>query len=124
MVRDMRKINSTNTENEKRLEDTCGLTYAMLLIKGRWTINVIWSIHNGFNRYSLIKKDVEGISEKMLSQRLNDLEEIGLIVKQHLQGDSTSVTYHLTQSGKAFIPCIVTLDAWGNKVRPYTKTLI
>ncbi|MEL7003041.1 MAG: helix-turn-helix domain-containing protein [Bacteroidota bacterium] len=119
----MRKKNSTNTENEKRLKDTCGLTYAMLLIKGRWTINVMWSIHNGFNRYSLIKKDIEGISEKMLTQRLKDLEETGLIAKQDLKDAASNVTYHLTQAGNAFIPCILTLDEWGNKVRPYTKTL-
>lgn len=119
----MRKRNSTNTENEKRLEDTCGLTYAMLLIKGRWTINVIWSIYNGFNRYSLIKNDVTGISEKMLTQRLKDLEEIGLVTKKDFKEMPQRIEYQLSQAGEAFIPCILKLDEWGNNVRPFTKTL-
>jgi len=95
----------------------------MLLIKGRWTINVIWSIHNGYNRYSLIKKDVEGISEKMLTQRLNDLEKIGLVRKRDYDEVPQRIEYHLTQAGEAFIPCILTLDEWGNNVRPFTQTL-
>lgn len=116
----MRKSNSTNLENEKRLAETCGLTYAMLLIKGRWTINIMWSIHKGINRYGLIKKDVEGISEKMLTQRLKELDEMGLIVRNEL---AERVEYSLTESGKAFVPVILALCEWGDQVRPITKML-
>lgn len=120
----MRKSNSTNSENEKRLEDTCGLTYAMILMKGRWTINVLWRIHNGANRYGLIKKEIEGISEKMLTQRLRDLEEMGLIIRKDFKKVPPHVEYYLSEAGEAFVPVIIALCEWGDKVRPFTKTLI
>ncbi len=120
----MRKTSSTNLENEKRLEDSCGLTYAMLLIKGRWTINVLWRIHNGDKRYGVIKREIEGISEKMLTQRLRDLEEMGLISRKDFKVIPPKVEYSLTPSGESFIPLILSLSDWGDSVRPYTKTLI
>lgn len=120
----MRKSSSTNLENEKRLEDSCGLTYAMLLIKGRWTINVLWRIYNGDKRYGAIKREIEGISEKMLTQRLRDLEQIGLISRKDFKEIPPKVEYSLTASGESFIPIIITLSDWGDSVRPYTQTLI
>lgn len=120
----MRKQNSTNSENEKRLQDTCGLTYAMILTKGRWTVNVLWRIYNGDNRYGLIKKGIEGISEKMLTQRLHDLEETGLIIREDLNEIPPKVEYKLSSSGEAFIPVLIALCEWGDKVRPYTQTLL
>ncbi len=120
----MRKLSSTNLENEKRLEDSCGLTYAMLLIKGRWTINVLWRIYNGDKRYGKIKKEIEGISEKMLTQRLRDLEKMGLIRRKDFKEIPPKVEYSLTPSGESFIPVIITISDWGDKVRPYTKLLV
>ena len=119
----MRKSNSTNSENEKRLQDSCGVTYAMLLIKGRWTVNVLWRIYNGDNRYGLIKSEIEGISEKMLTQRLRDLEEMGLLIRENFNEIPPRVQYKLSESGEAFIPVILALSEWGDKVRPFTKTL-
>ena len=116
-------MNSTNSINEKRLEDTCGLTYAMVLMKGRWTINVLWRIYNGANRYGLIKNEIEGISERMLSQRLRDLEKMGLIIRKDFKKVPPHVEYYLSEAGEAFVPVIIALCEWGDKVRPVTKTL-
>ena len=120
----MRKSNSTNLENEKRLQDTCGLTYAMVLLKGRWTINVLWGIHNGNNRYSLLKKEIEGISEKMLTQSLKSMEYSGLIIRNEFKESPQRIEYALSESGKEFVPLIIEISDWGDKVRPFTKTLI
>ena len=120
----MRKENSTNSINQRKLQDTCGLTYAMILTKGRWSVNILWRIYNGDNRYGMIKNEVEGISEKMLTQRLKDLEEMGLINREVNNELPPRIEYQLTQSGKEFIPVILALCEWGDKVRPYTKTLL
>ena len=120
----MRKANSTNLENEKRLQDTCGLTYAMILIKGRWTINILWGINNGHNRYSLLKKEIEGISEKMLSQSLKSMEYSGLIARQDFPENPKRKAYTLTDAGKKFVPLIIAISDWGDNVRPFTRTLV
>lgn len=125
----MRKTTSTNTENEKRLAETCGLTYAMILTKGRWTINIMWNIHQGVNRYGLIRNSIDGISQKMLTQRLKELEEMGLIIRRKsgigpTQGASLArVEYSLSTAGKAFVPVMLALCEWGDHVRPETQIL-
>lgn len=119
----MRKINSTNYENQKRHEDNCGLTYAMALLTGRWKINVLWAIYNDVNRYGLIRKRIPGLSEKMLSQRLKELEEIGLIIRKDFKKIPPHVEYSLTKAGQELIPVFIKLHKWGDEVRPFTQTL-
>ena len=60
----MRKINSTNFENQKILEMSCGLSYAVELIGARWKVNILWNLIKGINRYGLLKRNIPGISEK------------------------------------------------------------
>ena len=119
----MRKKNSTNYENQKIIENNCGITYAMALLAGRWKVNVLWCIHNGVNRYGLLNKQIAGISEKMLTQRLRDLEEIGLIVRKDFKTIPPHVEYSLTKAGKELAPIFVKLHKWGNDVRPITRPL-
>ena len=119
----MRKVNSTNYENQKIHENNCGLTYGMALLTGRWKINVIWAIHNGVNRYGLIRKRIPGISEKMLSQRLKELEKIGLISRKDFKEIPPHVEYSLTSAGEKLIPVFVKLHKWGDDVRSITQPL-
>lgn len=120
----MRKMSSTNYENQKIHEDRCGLTYAMALLKGRWRINVLWAIHNGVNRYGLIRKRIPGISEKMLTQCLRELAGIGLIVRKDFKKIPPHVEYSLTKAGEELTPVLAELSNWGDDVRPITRPLI
>ena len=114
----MRKINSTNYENQKKLEESCGLTFAMILLSGRWKVNILWNINNGINRYGILKKGIPGISEKMLTQRLRDMEGEGLIIRKDFKELPPHVEYYLTEAGKKLTPILDELCSWGTKVRP------
>jgi len=113
----MRKLTSTNYENQKKLENTCGLPHAMEILKGRWKVNVLWSINLGFNRYGQVKKDIGFISEKMLTQRLRELEIDGLITRKDFQTIPPHVEYYLTPLGEELIPVLDKLCRWGYKMR-------
>lgn len=113
----MRKITSTNYENQKLLESTCGLPYAMEVLKGRWKVNVLWSMSLGLNRYGQIKKDIGIITEKMLTQRLRELESDGLITRKDFKTIPPHVEYYLTEPGKALIPVLDQLCRWGYKLQ-------
>ncbi len=117
----MRKENSTNLENQKILEMSCGLTYAVELLNGRWKVNVIWNLAKGINRYGQIKRNIPGISEKMLTQRLKDLEKEYLIVREDFKTVPPRVEYHLTQAGRELVPVLEKLCKWGTKIREETK---
>ncbi|MCL6274584.1 helix-turn-helix transcriptional regulator [Muricauda sp. 2012CJ35-5] len=113
----MRKLASTNFENQKRLESLCGLPHAMEVLKGRWKVNILWSISLGNKRYGEIKKDIGFISEKMLTQRLRESEADGLIIRKDFQTIPPHVEYYLTEIGTDLIPVLDQLCKWGYKAR-------
>ncbi len=114
----MIKLQSTNYEHQKALAADCGLTHAMILLSGRWKINILWMIKNGVNRYGLLKSKISGISEKMLTERLKELENIGLIDRLDFQTIPPHVEYSLSVTGLLLSPILEALNQWGDKVRP------
>ena len=117
----MRKLNSTNFLNEKALAEHCGVTYAMTLLTGRWKINILWMLKIGVNRYGSMKKEIAGISEKMLTQRLKELEEDGLIIRKDFKTIPPRVEYSLSEAGEKLSPILGQLSDWGDTIRPILK---
>jgi len=55
--------------------DNCPLTFVLNLIGGKWRLPVIWALHkNGTTRYNELKRNIEGITNMMLTQSLKELE--------------------------------------------------
>lgn len=117
----MRKETSTNFENQKILEMSCGLSYAVELLLGRWKVNILWNLERGVNRYGQLKKSIPGISEKMLTQRLRDMEKDGLIIREDFKTVPPHVEYYLSQAGKQLVPVLHELCQWGSSVREVTR---
>ncbi len=117
----MRKTTSTNYENQKILEMSCGLSYGVELISKRWTVNILWSINNDLLRYGEIKRSIPGISEKMLTQRLRDMEFDGIILRKDFKTIPPHVEYSLTEAGSMLIPVLKGLCNWGSNVRGITR---
>ncbi len=117
----MRKINSTNYQNQKILEMSCGLSYAVELLSGRWKVNILWNLDRGVNRYGALNRSIPGISEKMLTQRLRDLKAEGLIIRKDFKTIPPHVEYSLSKAGKELIPVLELLCNWGTRVRSITK---
>lgn len=117
----MRKITSTNFENQKILEMSCGLSYSVELITGRWKVNILWCLTKGINRYGQIRKSIPAISEKMLTQRLRDMEADGLIIRKDFKTIPPHVEYSLSEAGNLLIPVLDQLCQWGSKVRNITR---
>ncbi|OOQ60399.1 hypothetical protein BC343_25620 [Mucilaginibacter pedocola] len=113
----MRKTNSTNSLNEQVLAAHCGVTFAMTLLTGRWKINVLWMLKNGVNRYGQLKNKIAGISEKMLTERLRELEAEGLVIRKDLQTIPPHVEYELSEAGRLLAPILDQLSDWGDEVR-------
>lgn len=94
----------------------CGLTYAMTVLSGRWKINILWMLKKGVNRYGKLKSGIAGISEKMLTERLRDLESEGLIIRKDFQTVPPHVEYYLSETGKLLEPILDSLNVWGEKL--------
>lgn len=87
---------------------------SMDVLNGKWKISIISSIcYYNKRRFSDISKDVVGISNRMLSKELKELEFNQLIKRTVLDRQPVTVQYELTKHGKSLQTIINNLTAWG-----------
>ena len=111
----MKKLTSTNYENEVFLEYDCPFMLTLHFIGKRWKPAVLWKIEKGFNRFNQLKKEIPNISDKMLSQALNELEQDKILNKTIYQEVPLRVEYSITDFGKSLFPILKQMNTWGNK---------
>lgn len=103
--------------------DDCPLTHALNLIGGKWRLPIIWALSkNGIMRYNELKKNINGITNMMLTQSLKELEADGIINRQQFMEIPPLVEYSLTESGVELIPALQALARWGSKMRKAEKS--
>ncbi|RZM06644.1 MAG: transcriptional regulator [Pedobacter sp.] len=91
---------------------------SMDVLSGKWKISIISSIcYYNKRRFSDILHDIEGISNKMLSKELKELELNKLINRTVLDTQPITVRYELTKHGKSLQTIINNLTDWGKKHR-------
>jgi DNA-binding HxlR family transcriptional regulator len=82
------------------------------LLERRWLISIVFAACAGEVRFNAFIDAVEGISPRMLAERLRDLERAGLIERRVLPHSPPSVEYHLTARGRALEPVIEALRGY------------
>jgi DNA-binding HxlR family transcriptional regulator len=105
------------TENECQLghkKEIMAIHDAMDVLNGKWKVSIISSIcYYNKRRFSDILNDVQGISKKMLSKELKELEINKLIKRTVLDTQPISVQYKLTEYGMTLKTIISNLAEWG-----------
>ncbi|SEK58498.1 winged helix-turn-helix transcriptional regulator [Parapedobacter koreensis] len=86
---------------------------ALAFLSGKWKLPIILSLWLGNKRFSEISKEVNGITDRMLSKELRDLEINGLVKRIIHDSYPVVVEYILTDYGKTLKPIIDALGAWG-----------
>lgn len=93
----------------------CAVDYAFQRIGGKYKGRILWVLRDGVLRYGELKRAVVGITPKMLTQTLKELESDQLITRKVFLEVPPKVEYTLTASGKELIPFIKLMRAWGEK---------
>jgi DNA-binding HxlR family transcriptional regulator len=88
---------------------------AIELIGKRWTGAIVCALTERPMRYGELRKAVPGLSDRLLSQRLRELEEEGLVVRAVEAATPVRVTYSLTAVGEELGPSIRELKAWAKR---------
>lgn len=96
-----------------RYAQFCPLARAAELIGERWTLLVIRELLTGPQRFSDLKRRLDGISSSVLAGRLERLERIGVVVRRELPPPAASSVYALGESGRALFPVVRELVRWG-----------
>jgi len=94
-----RKLSSANYSNQVFLEERCTLNELINLLSKRWITEVLFSIEEGNNRFTMLKDVLQHISDNILADRLKLLEEYKLISKESFNEIPPRVEYTLTVTG-------------------------
>ena len=86
----------------------------------KWKILIIAELLTGTKRFSEIKKSLKGITQKVLTSKLRELEQDGILIKETSKNKSE---YTLTNVGYTLSPVIASLKDWGKDYKKYIKLL-
>ena len=96
----------------------CSIEEAMRLLSGRWRGVLIYYLKDGDKRFSDLRRDMTGISQRMLTLDLRELEAAGVVTRTVHAEVPPRVVYGLTQAGHRLLPLIDALGAWFETLRP------
>src|ERR1700751_1428877 len=82
------------------------------LLERRWQLSIIYAALSGALRFSEFAEAVAGISPRMLSERLRDLEAAGLVERTVIPSSPPTVEYRLTERGRKLRPIIEAMRAY------------
>lgn len=98
---------------EQEFTEVCPHFHAAIeLIGKRWSGAIIWGLSDGPMRFAELKRAIPGLSDRLLSQRLRELESAGLMDRTVEEGQPVKVTYELTEKGLSLKPAIQSLRQW------------
>jgi len=88
------------------------------LLGKRWTGVVLGTLSGGPTGFRALARTVEGISDSVLSDRLSELSNAGLVTRTVTEGPPLSVTYALTDAGRALLPALEQISRWAEEHLP------
>jgi DNA-binding HxlR family transcriptional regulator len=88
---------------------------AMEIIGNKWTALILRDLFSGPKRFCELEKSVGSINPRTLSQRLDDLEEHGIITRKSFNEVPPRIDYTLTQKGRDLQPILEQMATWGTK---------
>lgn len=90
--------------------------YTLSIISGKWKLKIIYLLACITPvRYNMLKKDIGGITHKMLSTQLKELEKEDIILRNEYPQVPPKVEYSLTPKGKSLIPIVMAMCSWGKE---------
>ena len=87
-------------------------------IADKWTVLIVVALQPRAKRFGELRREVGGISQKMLTQTLRSLERDGLVLRRVKPSSPVSVEYELTQLGRSLVPVLVGLTDWAVGAMP------
>jgi DNA-binding HxlR family transcriptional regulator len=100
------------TKAKRSYADACGAAHALDLVGERWALLVMRELLLGPKRFSDLRADLPGISANVLTQRLEDLEGAGVLVRRKLAPPASGQVYELTPWGYESEPIFQVLGRW------------
>jgi len=97
------------------LDPRCPSRFVLTRIGDRWTAMIVSLLGERPYRFGELRRTVEGISQKVLTQTLRSLEKDGLVHREVLSTRPVSVEYSLTDLGRTLVPVVASIVRWAEE---------
>jgi DNA-binding HxlR family transcriptional regulator len=91
----------------------CPAEFTLAMIGGRWKIPIIFHLLAGRRRFSELARSLTGVTQKMLTQQLREMERNGLVSRNIYPQVPPKVEYSLTEVGASLQPVVEAMCRWG-----------
>jgi DNA-binding HxlR family transcriptional regulator len=95
---------------------SCGVELTLSIIGGKWKPVILAHLKQGALRYGDLRARIPALSDKMLTQRLRDLEESGLVRRRKSGGRGAPSSYELTARAHSLRSALQALNDWGDGI--------
>jgi len=102
----------------KRTLSDCPLADLIDIIGGRWKVLSLWHLRDGTKRFTELKRLMPGVTQKMLTQQLRQLEADGLVSRRVYPQVPPKVEYSLTPAGEELGGLLLILSGWAKVHMP------
>src|SRR5262249_3204605 len=99
----------------KHKEYCCGLEAALQVIGGKWKVLILWALRDEARRFGDLRRNVPGVSEKMLIQHLQEMDAGRIVTPKDNREVPPRVEYALTRFGHSLCHALTPLCDWGQK---------
>jgi DNA-binding HxlR family transcriptional regulator len=99
--------------SERRYHQFCGVAKALDVVGERWTLLLVRDLLLGGRRFSDLLQAMPGLTPNLLSQRLRDMQDVGLVEQQRLPPPQAATVYALTPLGRELEPVVLALGRFG-----------
>ena len=101
----------------KRRRTDCPAEITLSVIGGRWKVILLYHLFEGVKRFSELQRALTGITQKMLTQQLREMERDGLVHREVYPEVPPKVEYSLTPLGRSLEPVVRAMCEWGVKYK-------
>jgi DNA-binding HxlR family transcriptional regulator len=97
----------------KQKTPACWAELTLNVVGGRWKVPILFHLAEGPKRFSELKRCIEGVTQKMLTQQLREMEEDRVVNRKVFAEVPPRVEYSLTAMGKSLEPVVEAMCRWG-----------
>ena len=99
----------------------CPIETTIKMLGCKWKVLITRDLLTGTKRFCELKKAVKGITQKVLTSKLREMEDLGLLERKIYSQTPPKVEYTLTDIGYSLAPVIDAMKIWGKDFKKYTK---
>jgi DNA-binding HxlR family transcriptional regulator len=93
-------------------QQSCPLNDVVKLVGGKWKLPLLYTLMDGPHRFGELHRKIQGVTQRMLTKQLRELETAGLVERTIFAEVPPHVEYSLTPQGKDFKTALLELEKW------------